>query len=667
MLSGLNGRRRGIEGQGFVTFVHNPLFIFLTLSCYAPHARGNQPPKEQVDTKEDLLKRNYTIVHGDEMSGKTALGRFLFLFLTKELEPVLHIDLQHLPRHPLREGTFRHTYNRQFNGDYSLWKRQSPKTLILDNLKPTPYLIDFIVFSKKHFDRIIVTLSSDIFNAFFRDEERLAEFYEMEIEPLTHRQQETLIRNRLRLSDRSEPITDGVVDQIENRVNSIIISNKIVPRYPFYVLSILQTYEAFMPREISITSYGHCYYVLIIANLVKAGIPRSDDQLNTCFHFAERLAFEIYQVAKKSNSRSLDFDKFVAEYKTQYIISQSILSRLMHPDFGIINTEGQFKTVYMHHFFLGRFLSKNRSTHISIIEDMCENSHVTSNHLTLLFVIHHTDDGQIIDDILLRTMCALDTVQPAILDRTETRRFKDIIAGLPKNILSDDSVEKERRRQRDTRDLTEKQDGYDGDTDGIDEQSLVNDIYKIFKNNEILGQILRTKYGTLKKATIVEIIETIADSGLRLVNVVLKDEKEIADTAHYLHAKYPKDDIEKIRNYLQFFSFLWTIVNVEKVARAINVPEVIGTIDSVVKRKGSPAYDLIGYFSLLDSSPEISNDIKKRLSYLLKNHKDLFIKWVLSIRTQFYMNTHDSGASMEQSVCSLLDIKYSSTRRSLRR
>ena len=25
MLSGLNGRRRGIEGQGFVTFVHNPL------------------------------------------------------------------------------------------------------------------------------------------------------------------------------------------------------------------------------------------------------------------------------------------------------------------------------------------------------------------------------------------------------------------------------------------------------------------------------------------------------------------------------------------------------------------------------------------------------------------------------------------------------------------
>ena len=264
-------------------------------------------------------------------------------------------------------------------------------------------------------------------------------------------------------------------------------------------------------------------------------------------------------------------------------------------------------------------------------------------------------------------MCTLDTVQPAVLDRTETRRFKDIIAGLPTNILSNDSVVKERKRQRDGRDLTEKQDGYDGDTDGIDQQSLVNDIYKIFKNNEIMGQILRTKYGTLKKETIVEIIETIADSGLRLVNFVLKDEKEIADTAHYLHAKYPKDDIKKIKNYLQFFSFFWTIVNVEKVARAINVPEIIETVDSVVTRKGSPAYDLIGYFSLLDSSPEISRKVNKRLGYLLNTHKDLFVKWVLSIRTQYYMNTHDSGASMEQSVCSLLDIKYSSAHRSLRR
>ena len=37
---------------------------------------------------------------------------------------------------------------------------------------------------------------------------------------------------------RNKPITDGFVDQVESRVNSIVISNKIVPRYPFYILAI---------------------------------------------------------------------------------------------------------------------------------------------------------------------------------------------------------------------------------------------------------------------------------------------------------------------------------------------------------------------------------------------------------------------------------------------
>ena len=66
-------------------------------------------------------------------------------------------------------------------------------------------------------------------------------------------------------------------------MNSVIISNRIVPRFPFYVLSILQTYEAYMPSNMSITSYGHCYYVLIFASLVRAGISQADDAINPTF------------------------------------------------------------------------------------------------------------------------------------------------------------------------------------------------------------------------------------------------------------------------------------------------------------------------------------------------------------------------------------------------
>ena len=646
-----------IEKTDFLSQQHlklKDIFVFPRLSCYAPQTKDGQVQEKIVTNREELLKKKYTLIHGEEMSGKTALGRHLFLSLV-EKSPVLHMDLEQVSkRHS--EKIFPDIYQRQFNGDYNLWKLQNNKTLILDNLSSSSNLIDFIVFAKKFFDRIVVTLSSDVFNSYFRDEKRFAEFVEMKIEPLTHRQQEELIRKRLMLSDRHEPITDGYVDQVESRVNSTIISNKIVPRYPFFVLSILQTYEAFMPDNMRITSHGHCYYVLILANLIKAGIDRSDDAINVCLHFAENLSFRIYQCAEQGIE--LDFNGFVSEYQKKFIIPKSILRRLQNHDYGIVTRDGGFKTSYMHYFFLGRFLSKNGEEYRDVIERMCKESHVTSNHLTLLFIIHHTNDNQIIDDILLRTMCTLDVVRPAVLDSEETKIFRNLVDTIPKNILSKDSVEAERGKERDARDDTLDHQVETKEKEQTENEDIVNDLYRILKNNEILGQVLKNKYGTLERAKIEEIVEEVADSGLRLINLVLRDEKEIADNAHYLQKKHPDDDIQKIENILLGLSFLWIMLNVEKIVGAINHPEIREVVNEVVHRRATPAYELIGYFSQLDSATKLTKEIKRELSILLKKHDDRFLKSVLSIRTQHYLNTHRSDVSIEQSVCSLLGIKY---------
>ncbi len=163
----------------------------------------------------------------------------------------------------------------------------------------------------------------------------------------------------------------------------------------------------------------------------------------------------------------------------------------------------------------------------------------------------------------------------------------------------------------------------------------------------------------MEKQKVEEIIETIANGGLRLINFILEDEKGITDFAHYIHTKYPDDDINKIKLFVQFLSFIWTMINIEKIVDAINFPEIRNEISNVVNRNSSPAYDLIGYFSQLDSSQKLTKKEKGKLSDLLKKHDDFFIKRVLSIRTQRYMNTHRSEASVEQAICSLLGIKYS--------
>ena len=634
------------------------VFVFPTLSCYPPQAKSSRLRRETIKDKAELLTKKYILIHGEELSGKTALGRYLFLSLAKDLStPVLHIDLQEVSRKS-KEKVFSDAYYRQFSGDYSLWKQQEGKILILDNLSSVPRLIELIEFAIDFFEKIIVTLPSDIFYSFFRDETRLADFHEVQIESLSHQQQEKLIRKRLALSDRNEPIPDGLVDQIENDVNSIITSKKIVPRYPFFVLSILQTYEAFMPDDMSITSYGHCYQVLIVASLRNAGIPFEDNAINACFNFAEKLAFKIYQNTKLHTPTKLDFDGFVENYKKNFIIPNSILNRLSKHDYGIITNDGYFRTSYMYYFFLGRFLSKRDKENEDVIKEMCEHSHVTLNYFTLLFIIHHTNDNDIIDDILLRTICTLDSVDPARLNRDETDSFKEIVDALPENILSSQSVEKERKKVRNLRDANDNLDETEDNSEESLDEHPVNDIYRILKNNEIMGQILRNRYGSLERIKVKEIVETLADSGLRLLKFLLLDKGSITRVACYVHRKYPDRDIEEIKKLIQFFSFLWTMANVKKIVNSINVPEIREVVNELVRQKSTPAYDLIGYFNHLYSIEKLTDRVKQELETLLKKHDDFFFKRVLSIETQRYMNTHSSNIGIEQSICSLLKIRY---------
>ena len=298
---------------------------------------------------------------------------------------------------------------------------------------------------------------------------------------------------------------------------------------------------------------------------------------------------------------------------------------------------------------------------------MCINSHREANYLTLLFAIHHTTDNSIIEDLLLRTMDTLGSIPPATLEREETRRFGEVITQLPENVLSNKGVQESRTEERQRRDVIEEQqarirDNGDEEPASADERLVdsesINGIYKILKNNKIMGQVLRNRHGNLDKSTIEEIVQTIADSGLRLVNFVLANEQDIARLASYISQKHSDWDAERLKEALRFLSFAWTMVNIEQVVEAFNIPEIREAIESVVEKNSTPAYELIGYFSQLDSATQLTSRERDSLESLLKKHDDLFVQRVLSIRTQFYMNTHRSRTPIEQAFCSLLEIRY---------
>lgn len=101
--------------------------------------------------------------------------------------------------------------------------------------------------------------------------------------------------------------------------------------------------------------------------------------------------------------------------------------------------------------------------------------------------------------------------------------------------------------------------------------------------------------------------------------------------------------------------------NLERTVASINKPEIHEIIESLRLRKNTPAYDLIHYFYTLDTAGDFDESKKEILRSLLKKHDEknmFFLHRILSIRTQYYLNTHTIKAPMKQAVSSLLKIEY---------
>lgn len=659
--------------QSNEVLVLNDLFVFPNLIKHSDSTED----EIIVHNVDDILSEKKTIIQGDSQSGKTKLCSHIFLELIEKNVPVLLIDLNDIASKKPTIDVFQQCYCDQYKGDFNLWRNQKDKVVIFDNLSYFGNSLEHLILAESIFDNVIVTTSIDNYESYFKDDTRLLHFSFITIRPFTHVKQEKLITKWLQLKNKNiiKNIEHGEIDQIENNINSIIIDNKILPRYPFFILSILQTYEAFMPQDLKITAYGHCYYALILAHLIKSGVAKEDDSISASFNYANHLAFEMHAKSPISLFISYeDYDVFKNKYTERFIIKDSLVNRL-HSNLGIIkevNGRGyQFNLAYSYYYFLGQYLAKNYKDNKKLVSDMIEKSYKKNNSLSLIFTIHHAQDLEIIDEILVHTICAIDNVEPARLDKDETRIFRELLSNIPKKLISDQPVNKERDNERKLRDKVESQNDIET-KENENDQYLLNQIYQCYKNIEILSQILKNKYGSLEKTKITEIVEIICDAGLRLAKILLSEDMKVEELIEYIQKQYMASDefdaskskqsqLDDIRRAVMSRVFLWVMSNLERTVSSINKPEINEIIEDIKNRRDTPAYEIIHYFYSLDTAKKFDEDKKELLKNLIKKHDEksmFFLHKILSIRTQHYINTHEIKAPMKQAVSSLLKIDY---------
>ena len=321
-------------------------------------------------------------------------------------------------------------------------------------------------------------------------------------------------------------ISDGKIDQVEDQLNTVILHNRIVPRYPFYVLSILQSLEAFMPQGLQITAYGHCYQALITAQIVRMGIAPSD--VDTALNFLRHFAYRAYVERKRCSHAA--FAEFLDEYQEEFEIKESIWRRLASDHSLILKRSPagyEFRYPFVYYFFFGHYLAQFADEHRDIVERLADISYVRDSAYILTFVIHHAQDTDLIDTILLHTACSLDSVEVATLETSEVRFVEKALKDIPKRIMSRKPVLEQRNLQRHHRDQIEAN-SHDMESDDPSFPDDRNELYRLLKNMEILGQVLRNRHGSMRRNKLAEIVGFVSEAGLRAVSMFRRDIVHIA-------------------------------------------------------------------------------------------------------------------------------------------
>ena len=609
---------------------------------------------------------NYLILQGEETSGKTTICRKIFLECLSKNSPVLLVSGREI-RSPINhDALMERKFNEQFHGNYRRWKEQGNKILIIDDLDSHSRL-EFLDFAKEHFDRIFITTSEDDYLSYFRSEDKLADYELLSVKYFTHLQQARLVKRWKRLRDPEtgpEQISQGEIDIIEDNLNSIIHNNKIVPRYPFYILSILQTYEGFMPQNLRVTAYGHCYQALITAQLLKCGIQKED--IESAFNFLTHLAFDVFSNQEDYSEES--FNSFVKRYRKQFVISQAVVNRLKKGDMIVLDSHGKYRLSYsfVYYFFLGNFFARNYGEQKNTLEQMIEKSYLRDNRYILIFTIHHAYDDDLIETILLHTMDAMGHRSVAKLTAEETKPLLSALTEIPHKIISEQSVEEEQELEKKQKDKEEIVESAEQEEDHEIEE--INSLYKSLKNMEILGQILKNKYGSFSKETLQEIVTTIADAGLRIVTLIT-DDKSMRELEDYLVKKFketsPSKDPVKAENHLRklvrAYCFFLIAAIIGRIVTSIRKPELAEVVTDACKKEDTPAYDLIGFFFDLGTVIKLrKKDVTKmtKLFKKLDRERNEVAKRLLSLVTQDYLNKHNVQYELRQKAYKELRVSY---------
>jgi len=463
------------------------------------------------------------------------------------------------------------------------------------------------------------------------------------------------------------------------RLINTVIGKNIVPSYPIFILTLLQSIETGNSNDLKSSSQGHYYNYLITHYLGK--LKLKSDQINAYYTCLAELAYLMFAENIKSLGEA-DLKKFYKKLTSEYVVIEeySILvdNLLIAKVLDIRNHEYCFKYKYAYYFFVAKHLADNINEPgiKTAIDKMAKRAYNEEFANILMLLTHHSKDPYIIDTILESAKDIFSDLSPIKFEE-DVNILNQLTSEIPKLVLEDKNVHEARRdklkKQDDFENIPEsdlKQNEYTkyDINEDIENLDLVRRLNLAFKTVEILGQLVKNYYGAVKKEKTTELAtETylIALRALKSFYVFLEKHLDVIvnEIKTEVAAKnlIEKGEIEKFsREMLFFLSSIISFGFIKKVSNCIGAEDLDEIYEKVYEKNHINSVDMINISITMDFGFTFPitkvNKIKEKYGH---HHLVLDLLRKLAIN---YLYMFPVDYKEKQQICTSLDIPMETQR-----
>jgi hypothetical protein len=400
-------------------------------------------------------------------------------------------------------------------------------------------------------------------------------------------------------------------DHLKQIIDTVLGRN-LVPSYPIFLLIILQRCEDEFPHDIKSSAYGYYYEYLIIQALSR--IKKRNEDIDAYYNYITELANLLFENKQRGLTRDnlLVFHKwYCEEYKISPDFDETVTNLLKSHILTVYLDCYGFRYPYLYYFFVAKYLANNMT--VPNIRDrvrkMCERLYQQEFSNVIIFLTHLSKDPFILEQVLNSARDIFTNEEPQLFDNAIVE-INNLLEEIPKIILDTRDVDKEREKVLQAEDEINPpsveemeslpQCDYDIDSQIKDPESIEHFIMS-FITIQVLGQILRNYYGSLKGNIKIALGEEAYLIGLRATNrfykklIASKDYlvKRISNILIEEHI-VAKDRAERIsRHIIFFFCTIIPKIYIGQISQSLSYDKLIDTFDDIIRKHNNIGFGII--------------------------------------------------------------------------